>query len=77
MAKVKNAHYYATPERIREMKSEYDFIGRWVTKIDPGNPGHLIVYAVPPKKRDRKKEEKEVTARQRRGNGYNRYKEMD
>ena len=80
MAKIKNKHIYAKPERIKEIKEELDFIAYWVTRIDPDDPGHLIVYALPPKKKSRPKrddDEKTESRRPRRGNGYNRYKEME
>lgn len=78
MAKIKNQHHYASPARIKEMKEELDFIGRWVTQIDPDDPGHLIVYALPPKRKTKKQEaeEKKKDRQSRRGNGYDRYKEM-
>lgn len=78
MAKIKNKHVYGTPERIKEIKEECDYIGRNVSRIV--EPGHLVIFAFPPKKRSRPKpeeEEKGKTARAaRRGNGYDRYKEM-
>lgn len=76
--KIKNRHVYDTPERIKEIKEESDWIGRNVSRIDPNNPRHLIIFAIPPKKRTKPKvdEERKTERRPRRGNGYNRYKEM-
>lgn len=90
--KVRNQHVYATPERIKQLHEECEWIGRNVSRIDPKNHGHLIIYALPPKKRTRKvvenldkrkgvsedSENKVVrNLRPRRGNGYNRYKDID
>ena len=78
MAKIRNRHIYGTPEEIKRIKEESDYIGRNVSRI--AKDGHLIIYALPPKKKKRPKtEEKKESAnkrRPRRGNGYNRYKEM-
>lgn len=74
-------HVYDTPERIKEIKEESDFIGRNVSRIDRDDPRHLTIYALPPKRRSKPKaevdEEKGDERQTRRGNGYNRYKEMD
>ena len=73
MARIKNRHIYATPQRIKELKEEYDWMGTWVTQIDPLDSGHLIVYAVPPKRRSKKKadEAKDKQHRgPRKGNGH-------
>lgn len=81
MAKIQNKHVYGTPERIKEIKEESDWIGRNVSRIDRENPGHLIVFAIPPKKRSRPKTEETQEAgsperKPRRSNGYSRYKEI-
>ena len=79
MAKVRNKHLYGTPEQIKAWKEESDWIGRNMSRIT--EDGHLEIFAIPPKKRSRPKDEDEKAEnkarRPRRGNGYNRYKEMD
>lgn len=79
MAKIKNAHRYGTPEQIKAMKEEEDWNGRHVSRIDPNDPGHLIVFAIPPKRKSKKKDDgKDESSKQRRprrGNGFNRFKE--
>lgn len=77
---MKNKHIYGSPERIKAIKEESDWIGRNVSRIDREDPGHLIIYAIPPKKRSKPKVEEEETTKERRprrGNGYNRYREME
>lgn len=79
MAKIKNQHIYGTPEEIKRIKEESDYIGRNVSRI--AEDGHLIVFAIPPKRKSVKKKEEETDGKRtrapRRGNGYNRYKEME
>lgn len=78
MAKIKNKHIYGTPEEIKRIKEESDYIGRNVSRI--AKDGHLIIFAIPPKRRKPKQkvdEENTKTRPARRGNGYNRYKEME
>lgn len=72
MASIKNKHVYGTPERINEIQAELEWIARWpVARLAPG---HLVVYALPPRKPSKPKEEREKADRKRRGNGYNRTK---
>lgn len=80
VTKIRNQHVYGTPERIREVHEECEWIGRNVSKIDADNPGHLTIYAIPPKRRSKPKPEEEEgeakRSRPKKGNGYNRHKEM-
>jgi len=79
VAKVKNLHLYGTPEQVKAWKEEYDYSAKNQSRIDPENPGHLIVFAFPPKNKKEKKKVEESTekgARPRRGNGYSRHKNM-
>lgn len=81
---MKNQHIYRrTKAEIDALKEEYDWLGRNVSRVVPPsednlNRWELIVFALPPKKRDRKsKDEKDEKGRgPRRGNGFNRHKEM-
>lgn len=80
MAKIRNKHVYGTSEEIKRIKEEADWIGRNVTRI--ASDGHLIIFAIPPKKRTRPKKDEEEKVEQkgrapRRGNGYDRHKQMD
>jgi len=51
MAKVRNYHFYGTPEKVNRLKEEYEFIGR-ITRLE--GPNHLVVLALPPKKEKKK-----------------------
>ena len=82
-AKIKDQHLYGTPEWVREQYDERVWIGRNAVRIDPNDPGHLIVFAVAPAKKKRKKPVSEETEQveqkprdSRRGNGYNRTREV-
>ena len=55
MASVKNYHVYGSVDFINRLKEEYDWLGRY-SKID--KPGHLVVFALPPKKAKEKVEDK-------------------
>lgn len=80
MAKIRNAHRYGTAEQVKAWKEEEDWNGRHISRIDPNDPGHLIVFAIPPKKKSKKKTDDSVENtrqhRPRRGNGFNRFKEV-
>jgi hypothetical protein len=54
--KVKNRHVYDTPQRIREIKEEIDWIGRNQTELV--DEGHLVILALP-RKPEKKKKHKE------------------
>ena len=85
MARIKNQHLYGTKKQIEDLKEEHDWIGRHVTRIKPpssenNNMWELVVYALPPKKKPRPKTDDDKTTRSRRprrGNGFNRYKEVE
>jgi hypothetical protein len=76
MAKVRNMHLRGTPEQVKAWKEESDFIGRNLSRIE--EPGHLVIYALPPKRKSRKEKEEEAREeRKRRGNGFTRTKKVD
>ena len=78
MAKVSNKRLYGTPAQVKAWKEESDFIGRNVSRITEDGRC-LEIFAIAPKKRDKKRkdEEKEKTVRRpRRGNGYSKYKNL-
>ena len=80
VSKIRPKHVYGTAERIKQVHEECEWIGRNVSRIDPEDPGHLIIYAIPPKKKSRPKVESEEQpkreSRPKKGNGFNRFKEM-
>jgi hypothetical protein len=55
MAKARNYHVRGSVEFINRLKEEYDWLGRYA-KIE--TPGHLVVFALPPKKVKEKFEDK-------------------
>lgn len=70
--KIKNKHVYATPQRIREIAEEEQWIGRHRYRVV--DPEHIIIYALPERKKTKKEKRKEIEERKRsrRGNGYRR-----
>jgi len=57
--KVKNYHVYGTVEKINDLYDDYTFLGREAAVIEPG---HLVVYALPQRKR-KEREEAEAAAK--------------
>lgn len=47
MAKVKNYHVYGDAAKVERLRDEYEFLGRYCKVVEPG---HLVVFAHPPKK---------------------------
>ena len=69
--KIKNKHVYATPARINEIAAETQWIGRHRYEII--DEGHIVIYALPARKKTKKEKSKEAAERKsRRGNGYRR-----
>lgn len=65
--KARNYHYHSDPATIERLKEEYEFLGRYV-KIE--SPGHLVVLALPPKKKKETKAEKAEREKTSRKNTY-------
>lgn len=53
--KTRNLHIYGTPEYVQAIKEEYDFCARNATRMVA--PGHLVVLALPPKRKPKPKED--------------------
>lgn len=53
---MKNRHVHDTPERIKEIKEEIDWVGRNQTELV--NARHLVILALP-RKPEKKKKQKE------------------
>lgn len=72
MARISNLHLYGSPERLKALKEEYDYIARNATRMVA--PGHLVVLALAPKAKKQKKGggEQEHHRESRRTNGYSR-----
>lgn len=53
--KAKNYHVYGDAATVQRLKDEYDFIGRYARITEPG---HLVVFAYPPKKEKKKRDDR-------------------
>lgn len=77
MSKARNQHIHTTPEKAKELREEYEMIGRHCTIEEPG---HLIVFALTPRKsvpsrrpaRKTEDEDVEKPTREQRQKGYGR-----
>lgn len=65
MAKVRNYHVYGEVNFINRLKEDYDFLGRNAKIVEPG---HLVVFALPPRKEKVKSDERSRN-KDRRGSG--------
>lgn len=52
MAKTRNYNVYGSVDYINRLKEEYDWLGRQCRIVAPG---HLVVLALPERKKDTKK----------------------
>jgi hypothetical protein len=67
MAKVRNYHYYGTPEKANALADDYRFLGR---EVDVPEPGHLVVFALPRPKVKKQEEDRPVRDKESRKNTY-------
>lgn len=49
--KSRNYHVHGDAATVKRLLEEYEFIGRHARIVEPG---HLVVYALPPKKEKKK-----------------------
>lgn len=62
--KARNYHVHSTPEEVKRIADEYEFIGRAFKILAPD---HLVLLAYPPKKEKKKKVVKDENERDNRG----------
>ena len=51
--KSRNYHYWGSVEKVNSLLEDYRFLGRSAKIVEPG---HLVVFALPPKEKKEKKE---------------------
>lgn len=51
--KSRNYHYYGDATTVKRLREEFEYIGRYCEVEDNGS--HLIVFALPPRKEPKKK----------------------
>ena len=54
--KSRNYHFRGDAATVQRLKEEYEFIGRYARIVEPG---HLVVFAFPPKKEKKKSESRD------------------
>lgn len=64
--KARNLHIHGTVSEINRLREDYLFIGKYHVEIV--EPGHLVVYALPPKKEEKKKSDDKRGGRKQTGN---------
>lgn len=63
--KIRNKHVYGTPEELRLVKEETDWIGRHQSYMEDEN--HLVILALPRKKEAKRKVRVEESEQPKRG----------